>query len=100
MSIQNFFVSGFGKLYRSCGNCDDQFERHVVVDGVLAEDGKVLVGINSNFGDTAAITNTCAVDVKDICQEFEGNDNGDEPTKIGSGPSAACIFTDADVSAC
>ena len=100
ISIQNFFVAGFGKLYRSCGNCGSQSERHVVIDGVLAEDGSVLVGINTNFGDTATITNTCATGVKTICQEFEGNDNGDEPSKLGSGPSAACIFADADVLAC
>ena len=100
VSIKDFYVSGFGKLYRSCGNCDTMYERHVTVDGVLAESGSVLVGINSNYGDTAIITKSCAKSVKTICQEFKGNDNGDEPTKTSSGPSSFCLYSDADVQAC
>jgi pectate lyase len=100
VSIRDFYISGFCKLYRSCGNCDEVSERHVVIDVVLAEDGKMLAGIESNYGDTARINTCCAVDVKNICTEYEGNDTGDEARKIGSGPSAACLYTDADVSAC
>jgi hypothetical protein len=100
VNIQDFYVPGFGKLYRSCGNCKTQFERHVVVDGALAEDGSVLIGINTNYGDSATIRNTCARRVKTICQEFTGNDSGAEPTKLRSGPSDVCIYSDADVSAC
>ena len=100
VSISDFYVEDFGKLHRSCGNCDDMFERHLILGGVLADSGKTLVGINSNYGDTATITNSCLTGVKDVCVEYEGNDTGDEPTKKGSGPSDACIYTDADVSAC
>ncbi|KAH7091678.1 pectate lyase, partial [Paraphoma chrysanthemicola] len=100
ISISGFYASDFGKLYRSCGNCSKMGKRDVNVDGVLAEGGKVLVGINSNFGDVATITNTCATGVTTVCEEFEGNDTGDEPTSIGEGPSAACVFTEADISAC
>lgn len=31
MSITGFTVEDFGKLYRSCGNCDSMYERHVVM---------------------------------------------------------------------
>ncbi|KAF2019865.1 polysaccharide lyase family 3 protein [Aaosphaeria arxii CBS 175.79] len=100
VAISNFYVSDFGKLYRSCGNCKTMFERHVTLDGVLAEGGtSTAVGINTNFGDTATITNSC-IKAKEICTEFEGNDTGAEPKKISSGPSSSCIFTDADVNAC
>lgn len=101
VTINGFYASDFGKLYRSCGNCDTMGERHVIVSGVTAEGGSAaLVGINSNYGDTATITNSCITNTETICQEFEGNDTGDEPTEISSGPSSACIFTDADVNAC
>lgn len=101
VSVSGFYAEDFGKLYRSCGNCDTMFERHVIMDGIVADGGSsTLVGINSNFGDTATITNSCITNTKTICTEFEGNDTGAEPAKIGSGISAACIYTDADVAAC
>ena len=63
------------------------YERHVEISGVTAVSGKLLAGINSNYGDTAKFTSSTASDVKEICEEFEGNDNGDEPTSISTGPS-------------
>ena len=101
ISISGFSVSDFGKLYRSCGNCDTMGERHVKLDGVKASGGKAtFVGINSNYGDTATITNSCVTGTKTICEEFEGNDTGAEPKSISEGPSSACIYTDADINAC
>ncbi|KAI1633114.1 pectate lyase [Biscogniauxia mediterranea] len=98
ISISGFTVEDFGKLYRSCGNCDDMYERHVIVDSVTATSGSALVGINSNYGDTATLTNIVANDVNDICVEYEGNDTGDEPEKVSSGPSDYCIYSDSDIS--
>lgn len=78
-----------------------QGERHVIIDGVTASGGSAtLVGINSNFGDTATITNSCITGTDLICQEFEGTSPGNEPESISSGPSSACIYTEADISAC
>ncbi|KAK0664649.1 Pectate lyase H [Lasiodiplodia hormozganensis] len=94
VSIDGFTVVDFGKLYRSCGNCDEMGERKVTVSNVSASSGKVLTGINSNYGDTATITDTCATDVKEVCVEYEGNDTGDEPEEISSGVSDACIYSD------
>ena len=71
------------------------YERHVEISGVTAVSGKLLAGINSNYGDTAKFTSSTASDVKEICEEFEGNDNGDEPTSISTGPSDVsqhCLF--------
>ncbi|KAF1925793.1 polysaccharide lyase family 3 protein [Didymella exigua CBS 183.55] len=101
ISISGFFVEDFGKLYRSCGNCKTQGERHVKIDGVTASGGSAgLVGINSNFGDTATIKNSCITGTDVICQEFEGTSPGHESKKTSSGPSSVCIYTDADINAC
>lgn len=94
VTIDGFTADSFGKLYRSCGNCKQSAKRQVVMKDVKAKNGKLLVGINSNFGDTATITGTCATSVKDICEEFKGTTPGNEPTKISTGVSAACKYTD------
>jgi hypothetical protein len=102
MIIKNFQVSDFGKLYRSCGNCKKQFARHVIVQNVRATaPGKVLVGINPNFGDTAKLSGVTIVgDTKKKvipCERFTGVTSG-EPSAIGPGKdSTVCAFTDADV---
>ncbi|KAI1079576.1 pectate lyase-domain-containing protein [Whalleya microplaca] len=96
--ISDFTVDDFGKLYRSCGNCDDMYERHVIIDGVTATSGSSLVGINSNYGDTATLSSIATdLDFEDVCVEYEGNDTGAEPSKISSGPSDYCIYSESDV---
>jgi pectate lyase len=99
LTIENFFVEDFGKLYRSCGNCSTQFDRHVVMRNITASGGGVLVGINSNLGDTATFSNiTLLGNGMTVCDRYNGNDNGDEPTKAGSGADGrSCIFTAADI---
>lgn len=80
VSISGFTAYNFGKLYRSCGNCDEMSERHVTMEGVTAVKGSAsLAGINSNFGDTATIkSDVCATDVETICTEYKGTENNDE----------------------
>ncbi|KAL9619750.1 MAG: hypothetical protein Q9160_005681 [Pyrenula sp. 1 TL-2023] len=105
LSVSDFTVNTFGKLYRSCGNCDSMTDRHVIFDGISATDGSVLAGINSNFGDSATFTNVQASGVDTICQTFTGNDSGDEPTKnedgVGSdgGDGTFCVYSNSDISA-
>lgn len=124
MSITGFTVEDFGKLYRSCGNCDSMYERHVVMvrtdytasrhtaflpsrlrepmltiltikqSDITATNGDLLAGINSNYGDTAKISGVSASGVGEICERFEGNDSGDEPTSIGAGNDGTyCIIS-------
>lgn len=70
------------------------YERHVIIDGVTATNGDLLAGINSNYGDTATISNTEATGVDEICEQFEGNDTGDEPTSIETGNDGVyCIIS-------
>ncbi|EGP92179.1 pectate lyase, partial [Zymoseptoria tritici IPO323] len=96
LSVSGFTADDFGKLYRSCGNCDDMYERHVILNDIKSSNGKILVGINSNYGDTATLVRS----LSDIlqCVEYKGNDTGDEPEKISSGPSDACIYSESDIS--
>jgi hypothetical protein len=66
-----------------------------VIKNVKASSGKLLAGINANFGDTATIdAATCANDVKEICEEFEGTTPGNEPESTSTGPSNACKYSD------
>ncbi|KAK1990579.1 pectate lyase [Colletotrichum falcatum] len=97
LSVAGFTVAAFGKLYRSCGNCKSMFERHVVLDDIRASSGALLVGINSNYGDTATFKRIKADNVTEICTEYEGNDVGEEPAEIGSGPSKACRYSPSDI---
>ena len=95
VTIDGFSVQDFGKLYRSCGNCKGNGgKRAVTIKNVKASGGKVLAGINSNYGDTATISNTCASSTKKICVEFQGvSDNSKEPKELRSGPSNACKYS-------
>lgn len=82
--INDFTVSDFGKLYRSCGNCDEMPDRHVQIVGGSASDGSVLVGINSNMGDTASISGMTTSNVDEECVDYEGVTDGSEPEKVGT----------------
>lgn len=100
VTIDGFTVVDFGKLYRACGNCKNSVSRSVVIKNVKAYSGKVLAGINPNFGGTATITGTCATSVKTICEEFQGTKPGSEPKSVSKGPSANCKYTASAIKAC
>ncbi|KAM0717491.1 hypothetical protein Q7P37_007343 [Cladosporium fusiforme] len=98
LSVSGFTVDNFGKLYRSCGNCKTQSERHIILSDITATEGKTLVGINSNLGDTATLSGINVSGVKSICDEYTGTDDNDvEPEKVSSGPSDACIYSESDI---
>ncbi|MCK9902773.1 pectate lyase [Frankia sp. Cpl3] len=103
MIIQNFQVRDFGKLYRSCGNCSSQHRRAVIVRNVVVTaPGKTLVGINTNYGDTAQLSGITIVGDSSrrisVCDRYTGNSSGSEPTKTGSGADGTyCRYTAADI---
>ncbi|WP_234439821.1 pectate lyase [Streptomyces bicolor] len=103
VTIRDFQVADFGKLYRSCGNCDTQYERHVVISQVrVTGTGGAIAGINANYGDTATlsgvtITGDGGRDIT-VCDRFRGNDSGDEPSRTGSGSDGVyCRYSASDV---
>ncbi|MEJ3743069.1 pectate lyase [Actinomycetes bacterium KLBMP 9797] len=101
LTVRNFQVADFGKLYRSCGNCSTQLKRHVVLQNITATaPGKALAGINANYGDTARFSGITIVGAKNmvVCEKYEGVTSG-EPTKIGSGADGAhCVYATPDIS--
>ncbi|KAG9194414.1 pectate lyase [Alternaria panax] len=99
-TIDGFTVMNFGKLYRACGNCKNSVARSVVIKNVKAYNGKVLAGINPNFGGTATFSGTCASSVKTICEEFKGTKPGSEPKSVSKGPSANCKYTASAMKSC
>ncbi|KAI0127530.1 pectate lyase-domain-containing protein [Xylariales sp. AK1849] len=100
ISISDFTVEDFGKLYRSCGNCVTQYERHVIMSGIDATSGSELAGINYNYGDSATFSDITISDVDDVCVTYTGTDDNDvEPTKYGSGADGTyCVYDDSDIS--
>ncbi|MFI9152264.1 pectate lyase [Streptomyces sp. NPDC053367] len=100
--VRGFQVEDFGKLVRSCGNCSTQYARHIQVSGTkVTAPGTSVVGINTNYGDTArfsdiTISKDSGRDI-DICTKYKGTTSG-EPTKIGTGPdSTNCFYTSSDI---
>lgn len=97
--VKNFLVEDFGKLYRSCGNCDEQYERHAEFDTIVANGAKgVLAGVNENYGDSAKFMNLFPATTIKICERYPGNDQGNDEDPIGSGADGEyCLYTAADI---
>ncbi|KAF3004752.1 hypothetical protein E8E13_000468 [Curvularia kusanoi] len=86
VTIKSFTVVNAGKLYRGCGDCTNNGgPRNVVISGVKAKGVSELVGINSNYGDTANIQSSCGSGVKKVCQEYKGVNKGSgESSKVST----------------
>ncbi|MGC0332804.1 hypothetical protein RKD23_005794 [Streptomyces sp. SAI-170] len=103
--VTKFQVSDFGKLVRTCGNCKTQYKnRQVIITDVdVTAPGKSIVGINANYGDTAALRKVrihgdSGKKIKP-CTRFQGNDTGAEPKELGTGPDGTnCRYTASDLS--
>lgn len=104
LTISGFQVSDFGKLVRSCGNCSKQYRRTIAVSDIDATSpGRALVGINTNYGDTATLKSVRihGDSEKKIkpCVRYTGNDTGAEPKETGSGPDGTyCEYAESDLS--
>ncbi|MFD0022044.1 pectate lyase [Streptomyces sp. NPDC058382] len=104
LTVSGFQVSDFGKLVRSCGNCSKQYKRTITVSDVdVTAPGKALVGINTNYGDTATLRSVrihgdSSKKIKP-CVRYTGNDTGAEPPETGSGPDGTyCKYSSSDLS--
>ncbi|MEU7865231.1 pectate lyase [Dactylosporangium sp. NPDC049140] len=98
--ISNFYASDIGKLYRGCGNCTNHYERHVTVDNVLLNKTKYVVGINTNWGDTATLSRVVVQSSSGIhiCAEYTGVAKGSEPKYLGDGMGDGhCNFKSSDI---
>jgi pectate lyase len=91
VTIKDYTVVNAGKLYRSCGDCTNNggprkvVVQNVKVNGMTSD----LVGINSNYGDTATISGSCGRSKK-VCQEYKGVNKGSgSSSKLSS--NSACL---------
>ncbi|CAK5114036.1 unnamed protein product [Meloidogyne enterolobii] len=99
--IEDYYVENYVRLFRCCGNCKTQYQRHVVISNLTAINGtpgQFIVGINSNYGDTAKLSgikyNTPGVH---ICKRFNGVTGG-EAKSSGTGPDGKnCLYNEKDV---
>ncbi|MHA5050064.1 pectate lyase [Streptomyces sp. SD15] len=102
--VSKFQVENSGKLVRSCGNCKTQYKRTIIINDVdVTAPMKAIVGVNANYGDTAALRNVrIHGDTKKkikTCVSFQGNNTGKEPTELSTGPDGkTCKFTTSDIS--
>jgi hypothetical protein len=98
--VKNFLVESFGKLYRSCGNCSTQYQRHAEFDTILANGSKgELAGVNTKYKDSAKFSNIFAASSMKICERYDGNDTGAEPSSVGVGADGTfCIYSATDIS--
>ncbi|TDZ31057.1 putative pectate lyase D [Colletotrichum spinosum] len=91
--VKDFYCKNCSKMYRSCGNCKTQTARKSIFENCKLDGGKVLAGVNGNNGDTAEIKNSCVVGAE-VCENFEGNSSGKEPSLVGKGPDGkSCVAT-------
>ncbi|MGW2962621.1 pectate lyase [Streptomyces sp. NPDC001220] len=103
LNVSGFAVQNFGKLVRSCGNCSTQYKRTINLNTIEATyKGSALVGINTNYGDSATLKNITIVgdSGKKIvpCQKYIGNNTGAEPPTNGSGPDGTyCKYASSDI---
>ncbi|MFI2422540.1 pectate lyase [Streptomyces sp. NPDC018955] len=103
LTVSGFRVEDFGKLVRSCGNCKTQYKRTIVLKDIdVVAPGKSLVGINTNYGDTATLSQIrIQGDSKKkikTCTRYQGNNTGKEPKDLGSGADEKyCKFSSSDI---
>lgn len=92
--IDSYCVQTFGKLYRSCGNCSTQYKRTVTISNIIASNGDVLAGINSNYGDVANINKGSiqASSVSSMCDTFQGLTSGEPKRLTRNVSNANCKF--------
>ncbi|MCX5563244.1 pectate lyase [Streptomyces sp. NBC_00038] len=103
LNVSNFAVKNFGTFIRSCGNCSTQYKRTINLNTIeVTWKGSRLVGINTNYGDSATLRGIKIVGdtSKKIipCQKYIGNNTGAEPTTNGTGPdSTYCKYATSDI---
>lgn len=109
--IRNSYISDFGKLWRSCGDCEaNGGPRHLVIENVRVDGVRTAVaGANRNYNDTVTMKNlfvkggyNSGQDKPRICTEYNGvTDHNGESTSIDGGKSqwgtAVCKVAQSDV---
>lgn len=76
LDLSYFYAEDYGKVVRSCGNCEpNPSPRIITISNSAANGDGPFCGINTNLGDTCTITDSCQSEGKS-CDMYEGNDTG------------------------
>uniref|UniRef100_A0A915MXC4 Probable pectate lyase F n=1 Tax=Meloidogyne javanica TaxID=6303 RepID=A0A915MXC4_MELJA len=81
--VNNYYVDNYVRFCRSCGNCGDQHQRHIVITNLTAvhgQAGQFVCGVNSNYQDTCTLHDIKMEKGIHPCKVFDGNSDGSEPT--------------------
>jgi hypothetical protein len=103
VTIQNFQATNFGTFYQSCGNCNPQHQRHVIIRNVaLTAPGNRVAVINVNYHDVARFSGVTIINDPgrsvDVCRKYIGNDDGEGQSYVGSGADGVnCIYASSDI---
>uniref|UniRef100_A0A915CVM6 Probable pectate lyase F n=1 Tax=Ditylenchus dipsaci TaxID=166011 RepID=A0A915CVM6_9BILA len=97
-------IDTYGQGVRTCGNCLNQYERHLVISNLTAYNGipgQYIAGVNMNYGDSAIITDLKlgGAGAKQMfpCKRFIGT-TGAQPTVSGSDADGKyCIYNATDI---
>lgn len=83
---------------RHCGTCG-LIQRHSTFEGIVANKMKIVVGVNSNTGDSASIISSCLKGGTKFGDYFEAVSSG-EPKKLGACPFGTTCVGINNVSDC
>ncbi|GME52729.1 hypothetical protein GTA08_BOTSDO00408 [Neofusicoccum parvum] len=87
--VQNYYAEQFGKILRSCSDCNNMASRFIILQNVWAVGGLDLVGLNADSGDQAQITASCAQGVERACTVYQGG--GAFSQQFGGGGSGKIL---------
>jgi hypothetical protein len=85
LNVKEFYADTFGKLYRSCGNCDKQYTRHATFTDVVVAAGSTVAAVNKNYNDTATFVSAFMHGSFAFCEVYDGNNTGAEPNLLTKG---------------
>jgi hypothetical protein len=85
VNVKEFYGDTFGKLYRSCGNCDKQYQRKSTFDSIVVQVGTTVAAVNQKYNDVANFTNIMMHGSFQTCEVYDGNNTGAEPTLLTKG---------------
>uniref|UniRef100_A0A915EJT4 Probable pectate lyase F n=1 Tax=Ditylenchus dipsaci TaxID=166011 RepID=A0A915EJT4_9BILA len=103
-TITDYYADTFVRFARTCGNCDNQYERHMVIDNLTAyngEAGQYIAGINFNYNDSATITDLklggASAQEVNACKRFVGVTSGESTSNGTDADGTYCIYDPADI---
>uniref|UniRef100_A0A915EHH1 Probable pectate lyase F n=1 Tax=Ditylenchus dipsaci TaxID=166011 RepID=A0A915EHH1_9BILA len=94
----------FARFARCCGNCENQYERHMIISNLTAYNGtagQFIAGINFNYNDSATITDLklggASAHKVNACKKFVGVTSGEPKSNGTDADGKYCIYDPASI---